>query len=170
MAPDSHPPSDVIVTGAPASNPALRARKSSSVAPSSAEPRFEPFQATGFAACTGPILRQYPRGNRFRLAIADHHLNSAGRFHGGMAMTLQKVAFDQVAFETALGMSPGSMVELVTINCDFVGPADAGDCIEARAVVTRATRSILFLTGQIAHGNRQILTASAIYKIAEVTG
>lgn len=131
------------------------------------EPDFEPFVANGFIALTGPIMRQLAYGNRFRLQIMSHHLNYAGKFHGGMAMSLQKAVFDQIAFETVQRQSPESAVELVTMNCDFIGPADLGDSVESHATTTRVTRSIIFMTGQITNGNRQVLTSSAIYRITE---
>jgi acyl-coenzyme A thioesterase PaaI-like protein len=53
----------------------------------------------------------------------------------------------------------------ISLNCDFVGPAKLGDRIRATANITRKTRSIVFISGELTVEGRPILTATGLWKI-----
>lgn len=97
---------------------------------------------------------------RFAFRVDNRHRNENGVVHGGMLMTLA----DQVLGLTvvqALGNSPAATVSL---NCDFIDAAVPGDLIEGRARVTRVTRSVVFVQGELTCGGRLLLSASGLWK------
>lgn len=119
-----------------------------------------------FAAHTGPVIRQPDGGGlRFRLRLAEQHLNFSARFHGGMVMTLHGIAMAQVATDLAQRATPGASAPLLSMNCDFIGAAEVGADVEAEVVVTRVTRTVVFLGCRLSAGTQLLSTASAVYKI-----
>jgi acyl-coenzyme A thioesterase PaaI-like protein len=121
---------------------------------------------TGFAEHTGPVSGlDGGDGQRFRLRLENHHLNFADRFHGGMVMTLLCIAMAQVATKLAARALAGSTASLLSLNCDFIGTTGGGTVVMAEVSVTRATRSVLFLTCRLFAGEEVLTSASAIYKI-----
>lgn len=117
---------------------------------------------SGFGAFAGPVLRD---GNKFTLEIAAHHLNADERLHGGMMMTLASIVLGDVARETAGEKHPGARVSPLSLNCDFVSAGEKGATIEGRAEVTRATRTVLFISGELRAGSRILMTATGVYSI-----
>lgn len=99
--------------------------------------------------------------------VHQHLCNPAGSLHGGMMMT----AADLVGT-----MGGGALVGLrkflptVSMTCDFVAPARAGDWVEGRAEVVRQTRSLLFTHIYLTVGEEKIMRASAIAKIPSGDG
>ncbi|MBI1261924.1 MAG: hypothetical protein GC184_09380 [Rhizobiales bacterium] len=64
----------------------------------------------------------------------------------------------------ALSQAPDAKVRPLSINCDFVNQADGDVALSGSAVVTRATRSVMFMSAEIKTGERFIATATAVYK------
>ena len=118
---------------------------------------------SGFGAYAGPVLRNDE--GAFIFEIADHHLNADERLHGGMMMTLASIVLGSVAKETAAEKAPGATVRLLSLNCDFVSAGEKGDTVEGRAEVTRATRTVLFISGELRVGTRMLMTATGVYAI-----
>ncbi|MBC7102727.1 MAG: PaaI family thioesterase [Parvibaculum sp.] len=121
---------------------------------------------SGFGAYAGPVLRNDQ--GAFTFEIADHHLNGADRLHGGMMMTLAAIVLGAVAKETATEKSPGATVRPLSLNCDFLSAGEKGDTVEGRAEVTRATRTVLFISGELRAGTRMLMTATGVYAIGGV--
>lgn len=123
---------------------------------------------SGFGAYAGPVLRAHA-GERdiFTFEIAAHHLNGSERLHGGMMMTLAAIVLGQVAKEAAVAKQPGAEVRPLSINCDFVSAGEKGDKVEGHAEVTRATRTVLFISGALHVGSRILMTATGVYAIKE---
>lgn len=118
---------------------------------------------SGFGAYAGPVLRN--EAGSFIFEIADHHLNGDDRLHGGMMMTLASVVLGTVAKETAAGKSEGATVRPLSLNCDFVSAGEKGDTVEGSANVTRATRTVLFISGELRVGPRILMSATGVYAI-----
>ena len=101
------------------------------------------------------------------LRVRDKHCNPAGTLHGGMMMTMA----DLIG-----GMGAGTLAGIrkflptVSMTFDFVAPARAGDWVEGRCEVVRATRSLLFSHIYLTVGTEKILRASAICKIPSGDG
>ncbi|NIJ42938.1 acyl-coenzyme A thioesterase PaaI-like protein [Parvibaculum indicum] len=131
----------------------------------------EPIRETGYGAYTGPIHRQQrPDGVRFAMRIAPHHLNGIDRMHGGMTMSLASLAMGEAAQAEAAARAPGMRARTLSFNCDFVSAGELGDVVTGEAEVTRATRSVLFLSGRFTVGSRILMTASGIYGLESEPG
>ena len=117
---------------------------------------------SGFGSFAGPVHQD---GGIYRFEIAAHHLNADERLHGGMMMTLASIVLGDVAREAAQEKQPGARVNPLSLNCDFVSAGEKGETIEGRAEVTRATRTVLFISGDLRAGERILMTATGVYSI-----
>ena len=97
--------------------------------------------------------------HHFVLKAEKRHCNSHGIVHGGLLMTM----IDLTLVITAKS-KPREQLVTVSLNSEFVSSANRGDLIEARGELTRRTRSLVFVRGQVACGDRVLLTASAVLK------
>ena len=52
----------------------------------------------------------------------------------------------------------------VSLNTDFLAPARPGDWIECRGQVTRQTRALVFVRGELTTADRTLMTASGVWK------
>jgi uncharacterized protein (TIGR00369 family) len=118
------------------------------------------FGETGFNKHVGPIWRA-PDGAEFLFDVRDVHLNGGGALHGGMAMALADVVLGRTVRDA---LNDGRALT-ISLNCDFVGPAKLGDRVRGTATITRRTRSIVFITGELTVEGKPILTATGIWKI-----
>lgn len=85
---------------------------------------------------------------RFRLEVAEQHINLGGVCHGGVSMTLADIGMGYAA-ATALGR-----VGCTTIAFDaqFIAAAKLGQTLHGVARVTRATRDLAFVEGALYAG------------------
>jgi acyl-coenzyme A thioesterase 13 len=118
------------------------------------------FGETGFNKYVGPIW-QSPDGAEFLFDVREMHMNGGGTMHGGMAMALADIVLGRTV-RTALG---DARALTISLNCDFVGPAKLGDRIRGTAKITRKTRSIVFISGELAVEGKTIMTATGLWKI-----
>jgi len=122
--------------------------------------------ASGFNRQVGPIYNlpdaDEGRVKRFVFAVAEKHMNSAGSVHGGMLMGFMDVAMSR----SARAVSGAPRCSTVSLSCDFAGPGRLGDVIEAHVRVVRTTRTMVFLMGELRVGERVLLTANGLWKIA----
>jgi uncharacterized protein (TIGR00369 family) len=127
-------------------------------------PDAENISAGGFNLHAGPVYRLADEGEvrRFALAVEQKHLNGSGNVHGGLLMTFADIAMSR----TARVVAGADSCATVSLTCDFVGPGKAGDILEARVTVTRKTRTLVFLSADIVAGDRQVVAATGLWKIA----
>lgn len=131
-------------------------------------PGFAPVQTKGFAGFVGPVLHgRDAEGEVFLFDIAPQHLNGADRLHGGMMMTLAAIVMGEVAHAAANREKDGGETRPLSLNCDFVSAGEAGERVEGRASVTRATRSVLFMSGDLKVGSRILMTATGVYAVKQ---
>ena len=120
----------------------------------------EVFNDAGFNRHVGPIWRA-PDGSDYLFDVRAEHLNGGGSLHGGMAMALA----DIVMGRTVRDALDGGRALTISLNCDLIGPAKLGDRIRGTATITRRTRSIVFISAELAVEGRAMLTATGIWKI-----
>ncbi|MBP6013376.1 MAG: PaaI family thioesterase [Alphaproteobacteria bacterium] len=118
------------------------------------------FGDTGFNKYIGPVW-QSPDGKEFIFDVRDIHLNGGATLHGGMAMALADIVMGK-SVNDAL---EGGRAMTISLNCDLIGPARLGDRIRGTATITRRTRSIVFIAGELAVEGKPILTATGLWKI-----
>lgn len=115
-----------------------------------------------FEDLVGPFCCREDEDGRLRFAFEarPQHANTAGQLHGGILMTFA----DYALCLTAIHGLPGERCVTVSLNCEFTAPGEVGDFVESTAEVVRRTRSLTFVRGQIAAGDRTLLNCSAVVK------
>ncbi|MDO8290166.1 MAG: PaaI family thioesterase [Parvibaculum sp.] len=127
---------------------------------------FTQVQTEGFGGFAGPVMGGTDdKGPLFLMDIAYQHLNGADRLHGGMMMSLMSIVMGEVAAATAKVKDASAVTRPLSLNCDFVSAGETDERIEGRAEVTRATRSVMFISGTLAVGPRVLMTATGVYAI-----
>jgi uncharacterized protein (TIGR00369 family) len=134
--------------------------------PAGIPPEAELASTGGFNKYVGPLYRlpdaEEGAVKRFVFAVADKHMNGSGTVHGGMLMSFADLAMSR----TARLVSGAKSCSTVALNCDFVGPGKLGDTIEARVRVTRQTRTLVFVSAELATDGRTLLVATGLWRIA----
>src|SRR5690242_12656868 len=118
-----------------------------------------------FEIHVGPVFERGSKGaRRFALIIDERHLNMRGIIHGGMLMTFADAAFGQAAWDAC------DHADVVTLNMQsqFLAPARDGDWIQVAPVLTRRTKSMIFLRGDFTVENAPIYSVSSDLKILGV--
>ena len=118
----------------------------------------------GYPALIGPFwFRRDEDGKGFRYGFPaeDRHLNMGGVVHGGMLMSFADDVLGMTVWEAA-GRKPCTTVQLST---QFIAPVKLGEFVEGRAEVLRRTRSVVFVRGMLAVGERTVLHADGVWKI-----
>lgn len=125
---------------------------------------YEPIFNVGFNAYVGPIYRKLSEdpalSHHYIFDVRNEHLNGSGFTHGGLLMTV----VDAILGST-VAHRVGHMCTTISLNCDFISAAKEGERIEGRASITRQTRSVVFVGGQLCVQDRTLMTASGIWKV-----
>lgn len=123
---------------------------------------FLPMTRTSpYGRLVGPIYEKTtPDGKVFGFRVTDKHINLGGVTHGGMLATFADMVLGQ--FEARDFDKVTVTVRMVT---DFLAPARPGDWVEGSANLTRQTKSFFFVDGVITCRTRNLLNASAIFKV-----
>lgn len=102
------------------------------------------------------------------MRVEPRHENGIPSLHGGMFLTLVDTAMTLASFRAA---GKGNRAVTISLASDFLGPARAGDWIEAEVRVLKAGRSLIVLDclvrldgpeGRVllrANGSFQVVTA-----------
>lgn len=115
----------------------------------------------GFPTLVGPFWsKKVDGGWAYGLVAEPRHGNAHGIIHGGMLVTF----LDQILGVTCWEAAGRAPVVTIQLNTHFVSGGKAGDFIEARAEAVRATRSVVFVRGQLSVGERILATADGVWK------
>ncbi len=121
---------------------------------------WSPFEDDGFITLVGPVFWHRKLGGRFRFVAEAKHKNLGGFVQGGMIMTFA---------DRAMGVTARADTQIpvttVQLNINFMRPARIGDAIEIQCRVLEATKTLIFVTGEISVEDRVIASASGIWKI-----
>ena len=116
----------------------------------------------GFSELTGDMWSKRDGDYwRYGLIAGPQHLNRMGNVHGGMLMTFVDNAIGMAAWQAA-GRRPCVTMQLDT---QFLAPGLPGDFLECLAKPTRVARSVVFMHAMINAGERDVLSASGIWKV-----
>ncbi len=116
----------------------------------------------GFAGLIGPLyVRKEAEGWAYGLMADANHLNPAGVVHGGLLTSLLDHGLSAIAWE-ALGRRTCVTVQLDT---HFLAAARAGQFLEVRGRVVRATSSLVFMQGELSVAGRALATGAAVLKV-----
>ncbi|QVQ26101.1 PaaI family thioesterase [Achromobacter deleyi] len=116
----------------------------------------------GFAGLIGPLwVRKEADGWAYGLLATSDHLNPAGVVHGGLLTALLDHALSAIAWE-ALARRACVTVQLDT---HFLAAARAGQFLEVRGRVVRATSSLVFMQGELSVAGSAVATGAAVLKV-----
>ncbi len=116
-----------------------------------------------FGVLVGPVYqRDVADGAVFGFRVQPKHLNLGGVTHGGMLATFADIVLGQFPARDF-----GAVTVTIRLVMDYLAPAKNGDWVEARPIVTRRTRSLVFAETTLIAGPRSLLTASAVFKVLD---
>ncbi|HUN98949.1 MAG TPA: PaaI family thioesterase [Bradyrhizobium sp.] len=119
-------------------------------------------EATGFISLVGPLWEREVGGvHEYALVAEDKHHNRRGLVQGGVLMTFA----DRACGMTARYVSGHPTLATVQLDVHFVESGKIGEILIARPRVVRTTRSLIFMTAEIAADNRTLVTANGVFKI-----
>ncbi|MDP6346182.1 MAG: PaaI family thioesterase [Alphaproteobacteria bacterium] len=122
---------------------------------------FEPVkESETFEGFVGPL---YERRNGADYACgfraAPHHVNGRGVVHAGMLSTFTDHTLGNLVEQAA-----ERPCATISLNMDYLAGAHTGDWIECSGRVTRQTRSLVFIKGQLSVDGELVMTASGVWK------
>jgi len=120
----------------------------------------------GFAGLIGPLWTRHEEPAwAYGVLATDEHTNPSGLVHGGLLTALLDHALSAIAWE-ALERRPCVTVQLDT---HFLSTARAGQFLEARGHIVRATSSLVFMQGDVSVEGARIASACALLKAARAS-
>ena len=90
------------------------------------------------------------------------HTSASGFVHGGALLAFADSAL--TAFAMAAMDSDDERVATITVNCEFVAPVRLGDWVECRGEVTKLTRSLAFVRGEMTVDGGTVMTCSTVLR------
>lgn len=132
-------------------------------APAAAHPGFEPLRAPpGFVREIGGF-HVHDELDVVALRVRPEHLNSIGIAHGGFLATLADSAFGVLIKRQCGLLNPPATV---TLNMDYIGPARAGDWLQAEVEVHKVGRRLTNASCLLKVGERLVARASGVFIMA----
>lgn len=118
-------------------------------------------ESESFESFVGPLYEKWD-GEQYICGFraAPHHGNRRGVVHGGMLFTFA----DHTLGNMVWARNGNKPCATVTLNVDYLAGARTGDWIECTGSITRETRSLIFIKGQLTIGGQIIMTASGVWK------
>jgi acyl-coenzyme A thioesterase 13 len=102
---------------------------------------FEPLTASSFSDRIGPLyLSRRDDVPVLGLEVFEHHLNRAGRVHGGLLATIADIALSRAAWER---VPEGSTIATADLHIAYLGNVNAGAWVEAWPSVDRVGRAVV---------------------------
>lgn len=122
---------------------------------------FELRESSGFTAHIGPLYRRREAESYvFGLRLAARHMNLAGVAHGGLLTAFADNCLGETVYRTVK-----APCTTITLTASFVAPGHVGDWVECSGVITRATASLVFISGRVWCADRTLLATQGIWKL-----
>ena len=117
---------------------------------------------SGFLHLIGPLYERLAGDtHEYALLTEDKHHNRRGLVQGGVLMTFA----DRSCGMTARYVSGRPTLATVQLDVHFVEAGKIGELLVSRPHVVRTTRSLIFITTEVAVDKRVIAMASGVFKI-----
>jgi uncharacterized protein (TIGR00369 family) len=120
-----------------------------------------PEAVSGFDGLIGPM---YEKGSGddlvCALRVGAQHLNRRGVVHGGLLFTIADHTLGKMVWHR-VGEKPCATVSL---NVDYVAGVKPGDWVECSGQVTRETRSLVFIKGELRVDGKVVMAATGVWK------
>ncbi len=119
-----------------------------------------------FESLIGPFYSRMDNGEvQCAFRAEARHMNGLGSMHGGCMLSFADFALFAISGR-ARGLRRGVTVSL---NSEFLGPANVGDWVQAAGEVTRAGSSLMFVRGLVTAEARPMLSFSGVIKMLKPT-
>lgn len=116
----------------------------------------------GFVGLVGPFVKRTDdQGLIFGFPTLDKHRNHGGVVQGGALITFA----DRALGFAARAATKATRTATVQMNVQFVDAVKIGEFVQARPVVTRATKQIVFMDTTLTVGLRIVAKAQGVWKI-----
>jgi uncharacterized protein (TIGR00369 family) len=112
----------------------------------------------GFIETVGPL---YARDGIYAFRAGQKHANLINNVHGGMLMSFA----DRAMGITAMGAADGAPCVTIQLEMKFLEAGRMGDWLTGHSFVVKRTGSMVFMRGEIRHGERLVATADGVWKI-----
>jgi uncharacterized protein (TIGR00369 family) len=124
--------------------------------------QLAPSDRPSFSTHNGPYYLEPGRDRGARNAFFPdvRHANGYGVVHGGVIS-----AFLDGVMAQAVTQATTHFGVTVQLSLSYLAAAKPGEWIIAEADVVRATRELAFLEGRVTSGEREIVRATAVFKI-----
>jgi len=120
------------------------------------------FTDPGFITTAGPFFyRIQEDGPNLCFLVTEKHENRNGMLQGGALMTF----VDRALGFTARHFTQAPATVTVTLNLQFVDGVKIGELVNCRPKITRATKQLVFVSGEFMVGKRIVCVANGIWKI-----
>ena len=96
------------------------------------------------------------------LAVRPHHLQAAGRVHGGLIAVLVDTAFFRAVRSL---LAPGQGTTTIELKINFLEPADSGRLTATATIISSANRLMVADIEVTADGNRLIAQATGTFLV-----
>ena len=126
-------------------------------------PGFVEIPTQLFVNANGPLHGRMADG-KFTLGfrVEERHCNARLVCHGGMLMTLADMLMPLAA---NLQEDLHRFLPTISLQADFLAPAERGAWLEGRCEVLRMTRNLVFAQGLLTARETPILRASSVMKL-----
>ena len=122
---------------------------------------WETFSDEGFMQIAGPFFFKIDGPQmHFLFHSGIKHKNLRGIVQGGALMTFTDRAFGAFARHS----SGTKATATIQFNYNFVDAVQLGDVVELTPVVTKITKSMVFLNGQLCVGDKPVGFATGVWK------
>jgi len=118
----------------------------------------------GFSSRNARFYARWADGRlRMGFRVGPEHANLRGVLHGGMIATFADTALPYAAMYQV--MDGRRFLPTISLQLDYLAPAELGAWVEAQAEVLRTTRNMVFMQGLITADATAIARVSGIFKI-----
>lgn len=119
------------------------------------------FTDPGFITTAGPFFyRVDEEGPELCFSVADKHENRNGMLQGGALMTF----VDRALGFTARHFTQAPATVTLTLNLQFVDGVKIGELVSCRPKMTRATKQLVFVSGEFMVDERIVCVANGVWK------
>jgi acyl-coenzyme A thioesterase PaaI-like protein len=119
------------------------------------------FTDPGFITTAGPFFyRVDEEGPELCFTVADKHENRNGMLQGGALMTF----VDRALGFTARHFTQAPATVTLTLNLQFVDGVKIGELVSCRPKMTRATKQLVFVSGEFMVEERIVCVANGVWK------
>lgn len=122
---------------------------------------WESYRDEGFIGLVGPFwMRRSGDGYLYAFMAEPKHHNRRGIVQGGMLMTFADRSMGMTCWY-ANERQPQATVQF---GMHFIDAVQIGEFVEAKCRVVRRTRSLIFMSADLAVGTRVVATANGVWK------